>query len=53
MKKLLSTIVLSILYSSYAYADCYDDVKLNWSFINFNNEIQFEFLNNTNNRIFN
>ena len=52
MKKLLSTIVLSILYSSYAYADCYDDVKLNWSFINFNNEIQFEFLNNTNNRIF-
>ena len=52
MKKLLSTIVLSILYNSNAYADCYDDVKLNWSFTNFNNEIQFEFLNNTNNRIF-
>ena len=52
MKKLLSTVVLSIFYSSYTYASCYDDVKLKWYFINSNNEIQFEFLNNTNNKIF-
>jgi hypothetical protein len=53
MKKLFSTIlVICSLLGANAYADCYDDVGFNWKFINYNNEIQFEFLNNTDNKIF-
>ena len=52
MKKLLGIIILGLLFSGNAYADCYDDVGFNWKFINYNNEIQFEFLNNTDNKIF-
>ena len=45
-------LIIFLLSSNTAKANCYDDIEFNWKFIKFNTEIEFEFLNNTNNNIF-
>ena len=44
-------IIIFLLFSNTAKADCYDDIEFSWSFVNSNNEIEYEFLNNNNRTI--
>ena len=48
MKKLLGIIVLGLLLSGNAYADCKDDIDMNWVKSNITPTVHFEFLNNNN-----
>ena len=50
MKKLLGIIFLGLLLSGNAYANCRNDVTLNWS-VKENRYVRFEFLNSSNRNI--
>ena len=52
VRKKIFFVIIFLLFSNNAKASCYDDIEFNWNFIKYKTEIQFEFLNNTNNNIF-
>ena len=52
VRKKIIFVIIFLLFSNKAKASCYDDIEFNWNFIKYKTEIQFEFLNNTNNNIF-